>query len=154
MTSHFWTQRTWSYFTSHTSLKATTALSTWGIRRAGSGPVELSRARQVHPCPPRQSLRLTRKVIKSLKRKWAGETDYLPPVSFLCIPNSRHTALHPFHILAHVTLAMWKAKDNRELLRSYFHSKTFKADTLPYILSCSCKAKNGKMRRTRKLINQ
>ena len=49
MTSHFWTQRTWSYFTSHTSLKATTALSTWGIRRAGSGPVELSRARQVPP---------------------------------------------------------------------------------------------------------
>ena len=49
MTSHFWTQRTWSYFTSHTSLKATTALSTWGIRRAGFGPVELSRARQVPP---------------------------------------------------------------------------------------------------------
>ena len=105
------------------------------------------------PRPPRQSLRLTRKVIKSLKRKWAGETDCLPTVSFLCIPNSRHTALHPFHILAHVTLAMSKAKNNRELLSGYCHSKSFKADTLPNILSHSCNVKGGKMIRNRKLLN-
>ena len=57
-------------------------------------------------------------------------------------------------MLVHVTLAMSKAKNDRELLSSYCHSKTFKADTLPYILSHSCKVKNGKMMRTRKLLNQ